>query len=113
MAPGAAAAIPPFTGSTASRSRSPGEKRSRSANAPAPNPPSRAASAASERRLAAFLDQLAGWQRPDDRTLILTAKDGTRATLTRPVEPHPEIAGRWIIESIGGKPLVTERRPPP
>jgi heat shock protein HslJ len=75
-------------------------------------PASRAASAASERRLAAFLDQLAGWQRPDERTLILTSKDGARAVLTRPVEPHPDLAGRWIIESISGQPLVTERRPP-
>ena len=76
------------------------------------SPGDRAASAASERRLATFLDQLAGWQRPNDRTLVLTAKDGTRATLTRPVEPHPELAGRWTIEAIGGQPLVTERRPP-
>lgn len=76
------------------------------------DPAERAAAAASERRLAAFLDQLASWQRPDDRTLILTSKEGTRAVLTRPVEPHLEIAGRWIIETIGGQPLVTERRPP-
>ncbi len=76
------------------------------------SPADRATSAASERRLATFLDQLAGWQRPDDRTLVLTAKDGTRAVLTRPVEPHPELAGRWIIETTGGQPLVTERRPP-
>jgi heat shock protein HslJ len=72
----------------------------------------RAASAASERRLAAFVDQLARWERSNDPTLILTAKDGMRAILTRPVEPQPDIAGRWIIESIGGQPLVTERRPP-
>lgn len=76
------------------------------------NPAARGASAASERRLASFLDQLASWQRPDAITLILTAKDGTRAVLTRPAEPQPDIAGRWIIESIGGQPLVTERRPP-
>ncbi|HEX4894420.1 MAG TPA: META domain-containing protein [Hyphomicrobiaceae bacterium] len=72
----------------------------------------RAAAAASERRLTDFLDQAASWDRPDDRTLVLTAKDGTRALLTRPVERHPELAGRWIIETIGGEPLVTERRPP-
>lgn len=75
-------------------------------------PPSRAASAASERRLATFLDQLASWQEPDDGTLILTSRDGTRAMLTRPIEPHPNIAGRWLIETIGGQPFVTERRPP-
>jgi heat shock protein HslJ len=75
-------------------------------------PADRAASAASERQLATFLDQLTGWQRPDDRTLILVARDGTRALLTRPVEQHPDIAGRWLIETIGGQALVTERRPP-
>ena len=72
----------------------------------------RAAAAASERQLTAFLDQAAAWGRPDDGTLILTAKDGRRAVLTRPLEPHPDLAGRWIIETIGGEPLVTERRPP-
>ena len=76
------------------------------------SPEGRAASAASERRLASFLDQLARWERPNDFTLILTAKDGTRAVLDRPGEPQPDIAGRWIIETIGGEPLVTERRPP-
>ena len=78
----------------------------------AATPATRAAAAASERGLTAFLDQAAGWERPDDRTLILTAKDGTRAVLTRPVEPHPALAGRWIIETVGGQPIVTERRPP-
>lgn len=67
--------------------------------------------AESERRLASFLDQLAGWSRQGD-TLFLNARDGTRATLTRPVEPHPQLAGRWQIDSIGGKPFITERRPP-
>lgn len=43
---------------------------------------------------------------------MLAARDGTRALLRRPVEPHPELAGRWLIESIGDKPFVTERRPP-
>ncbi|HJR82793.1 MAG TPA: META domain-containing protein, partial [Sphingomicrobium sp.] len=76
------------------------------------NSATRAAAASSERKLAAFLDQAAAWDRRDDRALILTAKDGTRALLTRPVEPHPDLAGRWIIETIGGRPLVTERRPP-
>ena len=76
------------------------------------DPAGRAASAASERRLAAFIDQLASWQRLDDRTLILTSRDGTRALLTRPIEPNPDIAGRWLIQTIGGQPLVTERRPP-
>jgi heat shock protein HslJ len=64
----------------------------------------------SERRLGIFLDQLSGWRRQGD-TLILTARDGTRATLTRPVDPHRQLAGRWRIESIGGKPFITERRP--
>ena len=75
-------------------------------------PAERAAAAASERRLTAFLDQATAWDRPDDGTLILTSKDGRRAVLSRPAEPHPELAGRWIIETIGGQPLVTERRPP-
>jgi len=74
-------------------------------------PAQRQAAGDSERRLASFLDQLSGWRRAGD-TLVLTARDGTQATLTRPVEPHPDIAGRWVIESIGGEPLVTERRPP-
>jgi heat shock protein HslJ len=70
-----------------------------------------AAAGASEQRLGRFLDSAATWSRPDGRTLLLTAADGTRATLTRPQQPHPELAGTWAIESIGGKPLVTERRP--
>lgn len=69
------------------------------------------AAAASERRLAYFLDQAAAWGKPDERTLILTARDGTQAVLTRPVEPDPQLAGRWIIETIGGRPFVTESRP--
>ena len=71
----------------------------------------RNSAANSERILAAFIDQLSGWERTGN-TLILTARDGTRALLTQPLEPHPELAGRWLIESIGGAPLVTERRPP-
>lgn len=66
----------------------------------------------SERRLASFLDQLVSWSRPDNQTLLLIGSGGERALLTRPVEPHPEIAGRWLIESIAGKPLATEQRPP-
>ena len=73
---------------------------------------SRAAAVASERRLTAFLDEAVAWALPDSRTLILTAKGGARAVLTRPAEPYPDLAGRWIIETIGGQPLVTERRPP-
>lgn len=75
-------------------------------------PATRAAAAQSERRLTAFLDQAVAWDRQNDRTLILSAKDGTRAVLTRPVEPNPDLAGRWIIETIGSQALVTERRPP-
>ncbi|HEX6860037.1 MAG TPA: META domain-containing protein [Caulobacteraceae bacterium] len=71
----------------------------------------RAAAVASERRLAAFLDQTVAWSRPDEHTLVLTGRDGVRAVLTRPAEPNPDIAGRWLIESIGGQPFVTERRP--
>jgi heat shock protein HslJ len=72
----------------------------------------RAAAAASERKLADFLDNVAAWVRPDEQTLLLSAKDGMRARLTRPIEPNPDLAGRWIIETIGGQRLVTERRPP-
>ena len=78
----------------------------------AATPATRAAAVASERRLTTFLDQAAAWGRPDDRTLILTSKDGARAVLSRPGELHPDLAGRWIIESIGREPLMTERRPP-
>ena len=78
----------------------------------AASPATRVAAAASERRLTAFLDQATYWEKPDDRTLIILGKGGTRAVLTRPTEPHPDLAGRWIIETIGGLPLVTERRPP-
>ncbi|MXP42479.1 hypothetical protein GRI75_12595 [Altererythrobacter soli] len=70
----------------------------------------REAAAESERQLGAFIDQLSRWERHGN-TLLLVARDGTRAVLTRPHEPHPELAGRWRIESIGGEPLVTERRP--
>lgn len=71
----------------------------------------RTAAVASERRLAAFLDQAQGWSRPDDQTLVISGRDGARAVLKRPIEPHPELAGRWLVESIGGQRLVTERRP--
>ncbi len=70
----------------------------------------REAAADSERRLAAFIDELSGWRRQGD-TLVLTARDGTQAILSQPAEPHPELAGRWLIETIGGERLVTERRP--
>lgn len=69
-----------------------------------------AANAQSERRLAAFLDQASGWTRQGD-TLVLTTRDGSRAWLNRPSEPHPQLAGRWLIDSIGSERLVTERRP--
>ncbi|MBA3511583.1 META domain-containing protein [Sphingomonas sp.] len=75
-------------------------------------PATAAAAAASERRLAEVLDHATAWEKPNDRTLILTAEDGTRAVLTRPVEPHPDLAGRWIIETISGEAFVTGRRPP-
>lgn len=78
----------------------------------APTAAGRTEAAASERRLTAFLDQAATWERSDQRTLVLSARDGTQALLTRPIEPYPNLAGRWIIEAIGGRPLVTERRPP-
>lgn len=74
--------------------------------------PARTLAADSEGRLSSFLDGVVSWSRPDERTLLLTGSRGETALLMRPVEPHPEIAGRWLIESIGGKPLVTERRPP-
>ena len=73
--------------------------------------PTRALAIDSERRLASFLDQVVGWSRPEERMLLLTDGSGQSALLTRPTEAHPEIAGRWLIESINGKALVTERRP--
>jgi heat shock protein HslJ len=69
----------------------------------------RAAATDSETQLGAFLDQVTSWSR-NGHTLMLTARDGTRATLTRPREPNPELAGRWFIETIGGERLATERR---
>ena len=74
--------------------------------------PGKSEAAESERALGAFIDDLAGWSRPDDETLILTSREGVRAVLTRPPEPNPELAGRWLIETIGDEPFVTERRPP-
>ncbi len=76
------------------------------------NGPTRAQALASERRMAAFIDGVAAWHRPDDRTLILTDDQGVQAILTRPAEPYPELSGRWLIETIGGERLVTEMRPP-
>jgi heat shock protein HslJ len=76
------------------------------------SPAERARAADSERVLATFIDQLASWQRIDDRTLELVDRTGRRVRLTRPAEPHPALAGRWLIEQIGGEPLETERRPP-
>jgi heat shock protein HslJ len=70
----------------------------------------RTAAGNSEQVLASFIDRLATWSREGD-VLTLTARDGTRAVLRKPVDPNPELAGRWLIESIGGRPLVTERRP--
>ena len=74
-------------------------------------PSVRAAAGDSERTLAIFLDRLASWSKPGENTLELVASDGRRVLLTRPREPHPELAGRWLIETIGGEPLATERRP--
>jgi heat shock protein HslJ len=76
------------------------------------SPAGASAAAASEVRLGRFLDQATGWARPDGRTLLLRAADGTEALLTRPIEPQPELAGRWLIETIAGQRFVTERRPP-
>lgn len=76
------------------------------------NGPSRSAAVDSERRLAVFLDGLQSWRRVDDRTLVLIGQGGVEAILTAPVEPNPDLAGRWRIETIGGEALVTERRPP-
>lgn len=68
--------------------------------------------AASELELAALIDDLADWARPNARTLVLTTRGGTQAVLSRPVEPSPELAGRWVIETIGDEPFATETRPP-
>lgn len=75
------------------------------------NGPTRTAALSSERRLAAFLDGLASWRKPDANTLVLTDRNGAEAVLRRPIEPNPDLAGRWLIQTIGGEPLVTERRP--
>lgn len=70
-----------------------------------------AAAANSEAVLGRVLDQANTWSKPNSGTLVLRAADGTEALLTRPVEPHPDLAGRWLIETVGGKRFVTERRP--
>jgi heat shock protein HslJ len=61
--------------------------------------------------LAAFIEGLATWRRSGGDLVLLSA-DGTEAVLRRRREPNPELAGRWLIESVGGEPFLTERRPP-
>lgn len=73
------------------------------------SPAGPAAAAASERDLGSFLDRVASWERRAVDTLLLRDQQGGEALLTRPVEPQRDIAGRWLIESIGGRPFVTER----
>lgn len=68
-----------------------------------------AGAAAFERRWADFIDSLATWQRKGE-TLRLTASSGTVAVLERPPHAVPALAGRWLVETIGGKPFVLERR---
>lgn len=77
------------------------------ANGPAS---ARKAAAESELKLATFIDQLSKWERVGEG-LVLIARDGTRAMLSQPLEKHPELAGRWLIERIGGEPFITEFRP--
>jgi heat shock protein HslJ len=43
--------------------------------------------------------------------LVLISSDGAEAVLRQPGKPHPELAGRWIVETVGGEAISTERRP--
>ena len=62
-----------------------------------------------ERRWAAFLDDAVRWEREGD-TLRLASADGAVAVLSRPTFPFPEIAGRWKVVAIGGKPFDASAR---
>lgn len=64
-----------------------------------------------ETMLAAFLDRAVGWSIPAPGALVLTAADGTRARLSQPPDPHPELSGRWRVVSIGGAPFMTREQP--
>ena len=68
-------------------------------------------SAAGERReraLTAALDTVQSWVVNADR-LVLTSSDGTVTRLSRPVEPIPALGGDWIVLTIGGAPLGSDR----
>ncbi|MET0180920.1 MAG: META domain-containing protein [Novosphingobium sp.] len=63
-----------------------------------------------ERRLAGFIDRAARWAKPSPDRLEITGHDGTRAVLARPIGPNPpQLAGRWRVVALGGRPFVSRR----
>ncbi|WJY19703.1 META domain-containing protein [Pseudoblastomonas flavescens] len=62
-----------------------------------------------ERRWADFIDNLATWRREGD-VLRLADASGTTAVLERPPYAVSALAGRWLVDAIGGEPFAMERR---
>lgn len=67
------------------------------------------AGAGRERRLAGFIDKAARWAKPAPDRLEISAAGGAVASLSRPVEPNPRLAGRWRVVSIDGRGFATRR----
>ena len=67
-----------------------------------------AAGEARERALTAALDAVERWEVVGD-SLLLTSQDGTVTRLSRPTEPIPELGGDWVVLTIGGTPLGSDR----
>ena len=61
-----------------------------------------------ERALTSALDTAVTWQVDGTRLTIVSA-DGTVTRLSRPTEPIPELGGEWIVRSIAGAPLGSDR----
>ena len=63
---------------------------------------------ARERALTAALDAVERWEVVGD-SLLLTSQNGTVTRLSRPTEPIPELGGDWVVLTIGGTPLGSDR----
>ena len=63
-----------------------------------------------ERALATALDAVSTWSLDDD-LLTLTTGSGTKVVLGPPKEPIPALGGKWILMTIDGKPLGSDRSP--
>ena len=61
-----------------------------------------------ERTLADALDRVSSWEGGDSGYVLLT-DDGSRIVLARPSEPIPALGGRWLLETIDGQPLGSDR----